>query len=281
MARSWAAVRGKGRPLRKRPHQVPVNLVADPDGVPLDGSLAHHQDHLEAKQLVEGQAPAGELAVGQGVRGVDLVQGPVPARQLQAAAPRLRAADPRRCGPGAGPPTPSRRSPSCSRPAFSDCGYTGTIRPVRSPTRSTTGFVIRGRPRKRSTLPNTTTWVPSLSCLVPPGLVEERDRQVARPVEEHHFDQGSPLPGAPDRAAPDRPEHHGFLPVDQVGDIGLVGPVDVAPRVVGDQVQHGVDADGVEGLAVPGPDPVEPVDPDLRQPGQRRGGPLVHSIEKR
>ena len=49
-------------------------------------------------------------------------------------------------------------------PAFSDCGYTGTMRPVRSPMRSTTGLVIFRRPWNTSSRPNSTTSVPAFSC---------------------------------------------------------------------------------------------------------------------
>ena len=48
-------------------------------------------------------------------------------------------------------------------PAFSDWGYSGTMRPVLSPTRSTSGLVICRRPPNSSTLPNRTTLMPDLS----------------------------------------------------------------------------------------------------------------------
>ena len=92
---------GKREAVAEATEQLTVNLVADPDGVPFDRSLAHHQDHLQAKQLVEGQAPPGELAVGQGIRGVDLVQGPVASR---AGFRRQRHGSGQRIREGAGPP---------------------------------------------------------------------------------------------------------------------------------------------------------------------------------
>ena len=75
------------------------------------------------------------------------------------------------------------------------------------------------------------------------------------------------------RAAPDLAEDHRLLAVDEIGDVGLVGPVDVPAGIVGQQVQHGVDAHGLQGGQVLRPDPVEPVDPDLGQLRERGGRP--------
>ena len=172
IARSWAPVRVKGKAGAEAIHQLPVDLVADPGRLPLDGPLAHDQDQLEPQQLVEGQPPAGQLAVAAWSPGHGSGAWPSPGPAAPAAAATVRAADRGR--------TWARRRASDTqspisqllKPAFSDCGYTGTILPVRSPTRSTTGFVIRSRPRKRSTLPKTTTWVPSLSCLARQGWLK-------------------------------------------------------------------------------------------------------------
>ncbi len=49
----------------------------------------------------------------------------------------------------------------------------GTILPVRSPTRSTTGFVICGRPLKRSIFPKKTACVPTDSCLARHGWLKK------------------------------------------------------------------------------------------------------------
>ena len=51
-------------------------------------------------------------------------------------------------------------------PAFSLFGYTGTMRPVWSPIRSTIGFVIWREPRNSSHLPKMTAVMPARSVFV-------------------------------------------------------------------------------------------------------------------
>ena len=73
MARLWAAVSAKGRPLDEAVDQgrravVPGDQVADAAGVRLQPLLAQHQGQLQPEQLVEGQAAAGRLALGHGRR---------------------------------------------------------------------------------------------------------------------------------------------------------------------------------------------------------------------
>ena len=59
------------------------------------------------------------------------------------------------------------RSCHVNTSAFPDCGYTGTMAPVFSPTRSrmsTIGLVICSRDRRYSTRPKNAASVPSGSC---------------------------------------------------------------------------------------------------------------------
>ena len=48
--------------------------------------------------------------------------------------------------------------------SFSDCGYIAMMRPVRLPTRSTTGLLSCSRPLYSPTLPNSAHSVPTGSC---------------------------------------------------------------------------------------------------------------------
>ena len=70
---------GEGQPLVEPSHQLAADLVADAEGVALEGPLAQHQHQLDAQQLVEGQPAPGLLLLADRLREVDAVQrgGPV------------------------------------------------------------------------------------------------------------------------------------------------------------------------------------------------------------
>ena len=87
--------------------------------------------------------------------------------------------------------------------------------------------------------------MPGRQLALAPALVEEGDPQVAGAVGDVGGDQ------RPDRGPRVRrpemrstvAEDHGLLAEAEVGRPGLAGPVDVAPRVVREQVEHGLDAE--------------------------------------
>jgi hypothetical protein len=78
-----------------------------------------------------------------------------------------------------------------------------------------------------------------------PRLVEERALEVARAVEHVDLDERLAVAGAAGLAALDPSDDHRLLADGEVLDLGLLGAVDVAARVVGDEVVDGLDR-GVE-----------------------------------
>jgi hypothetical protein len=90
--------------------------------------------------------------------------------------------------------------------------------------------------------------------LGPPRLVEERQVEVRRPVGHHHLHQRLAPASAGHPGA--HLAHHGLdcclLADAQVGDVGALGPVEVAPGVVLEEVEDGADAHALQpGLQLP------------------------------
>ncbi len=88
MARRWAPVSSNPRPATKRSTRVGrpssrASTVADPPGVLLQAVPSQHQVQLEAEELVEGQPPTGRLALLQGGRPVDPVEGRRPVEEVE------------------------------------------------------------------------------------------------------------------------------------------------------------------------------------------------------
>ncbi len=205
---------------------------------------------------------------------MDLAQGPIPARQLQPPPPRFGQRVPEGLGPAQG-----LRHPVADLPAAQP-GFLRLWIHRHDPAGTVTDQVDH-----RVGHPGPTAIALDLAehhhlgalaqLLGPPGLVEEGERQVAGAVEQHHFHQRPPLAGAAGRAAADLAEDHGLAAFDQIGDVGLVGAVEVAPRVVREEIQHRVDAHGLQGGDMLRPDPPEAIDADLRQTRERGGRPGV------
>jgi hypothetical protein len=101
--------------------------------------------------------------------------------------------------------------------------------------------------------------------LGPPGLVEELQLEAPGAVADHRTDQrlGRSAPGAAAGHPLDPGQHHRLLAHLQVADVGLVGAVDVAPRVVREQVEHRPDLEVLGQRDTPvGPDALELGDRD-------------------
>ena len=96
------------------------------------------------------------------------------------------------------------------------------------------------RPRYISTLPNSATVMPGRSCRSRHGWLKNVTRRCPLPSVTSTVDQrlGRPAPGPPRRCPLDRDQDQRLLAHPQVADRGLVGAVEVAPRVVGEQVEH-------------------------------------------
>ena len=130
------------------------------------------------------------------------------------------------------------------------------MRPVRSPIRSTIGFVICRPPRYVSALPNSAICRPSLQLALAPRLVEEHDPHPARAVADVDGHHRAAVAGRALRDRPHRDEHERLLTGHEVADPGLVRAVDPAPRVGGDQVEHRVDADSASAARRLSPTPL-------------------------
>ena len=68
------------------PHELAVDLVDEPNRVGLDLALAADEHELDAKQLVEGEAPAGLVLGVDRLRKVDRPQRHAAVDELQASA---------------------------------------------------------------------------------------------------------------------------------------------------------------------------------------------------
>ena len=79
--------------------------------------------------------------------------------------------------------------------------------------------------------------------LLAPRLVEEHDVHATRAVTDLDVDDRAPVAGRPLRHGAHRHQHERLVTGNEVGDAGLVGPVDPASRVRGDQIEHGVDVE--------------------------------------
>ena len=77
--------------------------------------------------------------------------------------------------------------------------------------------------------------------LLLPRLVEERELESTGLVGDDHLDELPALPDEPRGAAVHGALHKDLLALGQLGDAGLLGAVDVATRVVLEQIQHRVD----------------------------------------
>ena len=102
-----------------------------------------------------------------------------------------------------------------------------------------------------------------------PGLVEEDDLQRPGRVVDLELDQGSSAPGsAGTRADFTSARTTDSSPTFMPGHLGLPGPVDVAARVVHQEVGDRLDADRRESLGPLVADPLDPVDRDVRELGE-------------
>ena len=116
-----------------------------------------------------------------------------------------------------------------------------------------------------------------------PGLVEEDERDLAGLVADDDRHHGPPVAGGAGVHRADLGDHECLLADREGGDRRLVGPVDPSPRVGGEEIEHGLDADGSERRPPLLAHPVQAADVDLREVAERdrSGGPVAHSAPNR
>jgi hypothetical protein len=77
----------KGQRGVEPPHQLPVDSVAEPLGLPFDGPLPNDQRQLQAEQLVDHETATGRVRGRQRLRVVDVIEGPRAVNDVEAIPP--------------------------------------------------------------------------------------------------------------------------------------------------------------------------------------------------
>ena len=274
---------GAGEGVRERgvepADQLPGEVVGHAHRGLLDPPLAQHEGQLQAEELVEDQPLAGRLV------GTDAVAGDVHETQRGIAPDELEALQD---GPGNGveePAVPFEPLQRLVHPAADVLGRDPGLLRLRVDRHDLSGLVAEEVDHRVRQLPGAPEVLdlapehrlgPRGELLLPPRLVEEGDLHPAGSVGDERLDHHPP---APPPSAAERP---GRDPVDprqdgrqiadlEVRDVRLLGPVDVAPGVVREQVEHVLDADRPQRFDPLGPHAVEPGDVDAGQRSQRSG----------
>ena len=241
--------------------------VLDALRLALDRPLAQHQGELEAQQLVEHQPAPGLVALAQRLGGVDVAERPGAAGEVEAIEDGLG----HRLGEVAGPLehllhpaglVPARDAVLLGLRVDRDDAARAVADQVDERVRHLPAALVavdlaeQDRLRAGRQLP------------LAPRLVEERDPEVTGAVADVRGDQrlrARPA-GAPPRDALHGDEDHRLLADPEVGQARLPGPVDVVARVVGEQVEHRLDAEGLlQRPRVLRPDPLQDRDVQLRE----------------
>ena len=248
-------------------HQLAVDLVTDALRLTLQRALAHHQRELQPQQLVEDEALARRLGGGHRLRRVHVVERPRAADDVEPVEPFAR----QRVGELAG--AAQRLLDPVTQLPGRETGLVG----LRVDGHDAPGAVADEVDDRVGHLPPAPVGLELaeehrvgalLQLLGPPRLVEERAAQVAAAVEHVDLDEGAALAGAPRLHPLHHREHHGLVADLEVLDGGLLRAVEVAARVVGEQVEDGLDLHRRQRLDLLGPDPVEHRDRQLGQLAQ-------------
>ena len=115
--------------------------------------------------------------------------------------------------------------------------------------------------------------MPSGSCLARHPWLKNVTRKHTGAVVDVELHQRSALAGPPGAHLGHPGEHHGLLTHLHGRHVALAGAVDPPPGVVGDQVEHGGDAQRCERIGPLLPDPADRADRDLGQPAQAPTAP--------
>ncbi len=242
------------------------HVVVHCAGVVLEGPPPQDQRQLQAEELVEDEATPGRLDHIERFGQVDGVEGLRAVPQVELGAPLRREGvdelagalerlpHPRADLPGRQPRLGRgrvhRQDAQCA-PAGRHAGHDVDDRVGHLP-----GAPVLGHLAEEDRLGA------GLELLGPPGLVEEDDLEPAGVVADDDVDDGAPGAGPARMRRLHRGQHGRLVPDHQVGDVGLAGAVDVAPRVGRQQVEDGLDAQLGQHPHPPLRDAVEPLHAD-------------------
>ena len=251
-----------------------LHHVADAARVPFQHVPAHDHLELQPEQLVEGQATPGPLLFRKGLRGVDGPERLGAAHEVELGEPRGRQ------GVEECPGAPQRLlDPLAELPTGDPRLLRGRVDGHDAP-RAVPDQVDHGV--GELALAPVRVEFAEEQCLGahgqlarPPRLVEERHPQGSGAVVDVELDQGPTLAGAPCPHRVDARHHQGLLTHAHAGYVGLPGPVDIAPWVVGDEIEDVEDVDGRQRLGALVADLVDPLDGDLGQAGEHPPAGLI------
>ncbi len=274
---------GSGQGVRQGlvepPHEVAVDAVHQPALVALHRPLAQDEDQLDPQQLVEREPPTGLLLLGDRLGQMDVREGLESLQEPETSPNRFgqRVVDPSFTAS-----TQRLLDPSGDLPGV-DLGLLA-LRVDRDDPPRTVADEVDDRVRHLQ------------AAAVDVGLAEQRDLQplaqlalAPRLVEEDHLHpprtvthvdrhHRAPVPGDPLGHRANRGEHECLVAGDEVGDAGLVRPIDPTAGVVREQVEQVLDTDGDERPALLVADPLEPTDVDVGEFAQGQRG---HSTPNR
>jgi hypothetical protein len=262
----------EGQRVEEAADELAARHVRDALAGGLQAALAHHEGELDAQQLVEHEAPARLLGLVHRLGGVDaperpravdevvLVEQPVGQRLDEVAGPPQALGHPAAEVLRVQPELVGLRVDGGDLQAVLlveevDLGVGQLLLPaVVGDLAEEHGLGALGQ------LPR------------PPRLVEERDAQIPRAVGDAQLGAGLPAtPPGHGRRRHHAPEHPHLVVDPKVADRGLLRLVEVAPRVVREQVEDRRDLDLGEHLGPLGADAVEPRDRQLGQLAQPSG----------
>ncbi len=297
----WAPVSSKGSADEEPSHERlarPVggglggrHLVADRAGVAFEGPPAQDEDQLQPEQLIEDEALTRRPRLVGRLGLVDRPHGLGATPEPQLAAERAR----QRVGEGAGaverlldigPDLPAGEARLGRRRVDRDDLEHAALGLAALDAR----HEVDDRVGHLAPAPVLGELAPDEELgargelLLAPGLVEEDEREVAGLVGHHRLHPLAPS-GIADRTRPlDVGEDDGLVADGEIGDVGRPGPVDVAARIGGEQVQHGGHPPAGQGLGVLRLHRLQLGDRDVGQLGEASAGagsPLGHSTPKR
>ena len=252
-------------------HQRPVDPVGEADPALLEGPLAGHEPELHAEELVEDQPAGGPVVVGLGLGPVDAVVGPGAVGEVEAAEDLRGDRVVELPGPPQGLVDELLELPG------GDVGLARLRIDRNDHARLLADAAehVDGRVRHLVLAPVVLELAEEGrlgadgELLRPPRLVEERDVEVRGAVVDDRLDQAPALAGAPGAHLADLGVDRGLLPHPEVGDVGLLGAVEVAAGVVLDQLQDVGDAEHPQPLLEARRDAGEAGDRNVPQLAQR------------
>ena len=111
-----------------------------------------------------------------------------------------------------------------------------------------------------------------LQLTLPPGLVEERERELSGGIAEADVGQRPAVADTSGRHLQHLAEHGCLFAFRELVDAGLARAIEISPRIVLDQVEQIDDVGGAESLSLLGTDTSQPLDRQVRQlaEGERR-----------